>query len=1002
MYKQLYRYLLVFCTLSLVAQEKPQVLQLNVAEEQDYHTAIGFFRDSLYHFALQEFESFLQKYPRSIHREEVAFLRVECLFHTQRYGEALREYDVFLRTYSTSPYTARAYFRKGEVLLSQKKYSAAVDAFKTVLEKFPDSEYVGEAAYWVGESYLGDKNYTDALKYFHFSYEQGANHRVFDYALFSLGWTYQQLGNYARAAAWYDSVLVLSPTSRLVGKACIQRAECYAQLRQYENALKALQQCSSNISETDERALVDLYIAEYLYQLERYAEARTKYEEFLAKYPMHQRIPEVHYSIGWTYLKQARYRDAIQVFSRVAEGNSDYSLAALFQVGKTYQLAGVSDSALQKYNELIKIPQQNQWKERAFLEAGILTYEKRQYRTALQYFQPILSIQPPSLYRTDALRWIGECYLSEQRPAEAIPYFTSVVEDTTARSELRSIALFQRGRSYFILQQYGRAVTDFKLFLSNSPKHELANEALWLIAEAEYKGAKYASALQYYQQLAGSDNKQYREKAYYGLGWTYFKQSNYSKAIEVFEKLIAEFSKGTYVLDARLRIADAYYAQKEYKRAVLSYRTVIRMFPESTAVVYAQYQLGQSLYRLQDYAEAYKAFEGLLKQYPKSQYADDALYVMGFINMQRREYNDAIKDFQTLIQKYPTSDILPKALYSLGDCYYNMKNYSAARRTYEEIMQRYPTSEYIPDVLVALYYSYVAEKNDSGIFTVIEEYLTHYSDAAPAERVWMKKAELYELQKNYRKAIEEYSAFLQRYPNSKFIAEVYFQMAHCANELGDKERELQIYTTMLGKSSISDLQKCKARLKLAQLLKTMNRSEEAQKYLLECLHCQDESVVAEATVTLGILHYERGEMQNAQKHFDTVLQNYATLPSSDVAAVARARIALEEKDYSRAERLLTNVATKRKDTLAARAYCLLGDMYRAKEQWTDAIKTYLRVKYLFPSYSDHVAYAYLGLGAAYEALNDVQQARKAYTEILKLQTHDEYLNEAKLRLQKLQ
>jgi len=994
--------ILVFVSLPSLSycQEAQQPRQHTFGEEQDYRVATGLFRDSLFQLAESELEAYLEKYPESLHRAEVMFLRAECFFFMERYNEALKYYDELLLNYPQSTFAPKGYFRKGETYLRLKKYNAAVDAFKLILDRYPDSEYVGEAAYWIAESYSGAQDYQNALKYYTFSYEQGTKNRIRDYAIFAIAWTYQSLERYKDAIAWYDTLQSVCPTSPLNEKACFNKAECFAQMKDYSSALTTLQNC--RVAGKGDTASFDFMIAEYLFALERFPEAEMQYELFLQSYPDHPRFSEAKYGLGWSLFKQKRYRQAANVFKEVGSGTNDFSGAANFQYGKTLKQLGQRDSALIVFEDLAEHEIKNEWREKALLEAGLIYFEDNNIVQAKECFQKILSGDQTSSVANDALRWLGECSLVENKFEDAGKSFARVVADTTATDELRAVSLFQLARCAYLERQYGAAMSHFEKFLQLYPNHTLALDALFWLGESEYQSGKYQFAIKHYQQILDRGKNQYVENAYYGIGWSYYKLNRTSDAIETFEKLLVAYPKGKFALDARLRIADAYYAQKEYKNAATNYRLAIRMFPDSVGIDYAYYQLGQSYYRLQDYSEAYKAFEGLIATMPNSPYADDAQYSMGYINLQQREFTDAIKDFQSLIRKYPLSDIIPKAYYSIGDCFYNSKNYSAARRSYEEIIQRFPRNPLVPDAITAMYYCFVAERNESAIFPVIDSYLSKYSDYEPAEKVWLKKCEFLVLHKQYSKAAEQYSAFTEKYPRSQFLLDAYFNLAKVYLEMGNQTKAREVFENVISLPSASENEKCKARLQAAELLTNERLFEQAISYLNPCLSSSNAEIAAEACGRMGMIYSYQGKHSEAINYFDRAIEKYPKASFTDAVRILRAQEYCNNKNYSAAEKLLQEVIASKRDTLGAEAYCLLGDVYFAKGEYENAIRTYLRVKYLFPSLDLFIGKAYIGLGKSYEALGDKTQARKMYNEVLQLRIDEAIVNEARTRLQGLQ
>jgi TolA-binding protein len=96
------------------------------------------------------------------------------------------------------------------------------------------------------------------------------------------------------------------------------------------------------------------------------------------------------------------------------------------------------------------------------------------------------------------------------------------------------------------------------------------------------------------------------------------------------------------------------------------------------------------------------------------------------------------------------------------------------------------------------------------------------------------------------------------------------------------------------------------------------------------------------------------------------------------------------------------VATTRNDAIGAEAQYLLATIFAERKDWNNAVTAYLRVRYVFPSYEEWVTKAYLGLGIAYENLNDLRKAKEAYQNVLRLKKDEPSVVEAERRLQALE
>lgn len=126
-------------------------------------------------------------------------------------------------------------------------------------------------------------------------------------------------------------------------------------------------------------------------------------------------------------------------------------------------------------------------------------------------------------------------------------------------------------------------------------------------------------------------------------------ESNYERAIQLFEKLESRYPYGPYAQQAQLEVAYAHYKDNEPVSAIAACERFIKLHPNHPHVDYAYYLKGlanfiedQSLFARfgdQDMSErdpkatreAYEAFKELVDRYPNSKYAADAAARMRYL-----------------------------------------------------------------------------------------------------------------------------------------------------------------------------------------------------------------------------------------------------------------------------------------------------------------------------------------------------------------------------------
>jgi outer membrane protein assembly factor BamD len=121
-----------------------------------------------------------------------------------------------------------------------------------------------------------------------------------------------------------------------------------------------------------------------------------------------------------------------------------------------------------------------------------------------------------------------------------------------------------------------------------------------------------------------------RELACKGL--EYFRDEDYTDALETFTTLKERYPYSAYAILAELKVADAHFCREEYPEAIAAYDEFARLHPKNEVIPYVLYQIGESHYQQRlsmdrDQTSTLKAilsYERLLDEHPGSVYASEA------------------------------------------------------------------------------------------------------------------------------------------------------------------------------------------------------------------------------------------------------------------------------------------------------------------------------------------------------------------------------------------
>ncbi len=206
-----------------------------------------------------------------------------------------------------------------------------------------------------------------------------------------------------------------------------------------------------------------------------------------------------------------------------------------------------------------------------------------------------------------------------------------------------------------------------------------------------------------------------------------------------------------------------YYNNKQYVKAHTLLKALLPMYRGTVKAETISYYMAYSLYGQKDFGGAGYMFQQFLRTFPDSPYAEECLYMRAYcfymlspkVRLDQEPTQDAIDAFELYINRYPNSTRIKKCneyidklqdklvykSYLTGKNYYDREYYPSSIVALENCLKDYPNSSYREDLM----------------FMLLE---SKYQLAA--QSVVQKKRE------RYNTAKEEYYAFVDEFPESKY------------------------------------------------------------------------------------------------------------------------------------------------------------------------------------------------------------------------------------------
>ena len=361
--------------------------------------------------------------------------------------------------------------------------------------------------------------------------------------------------------------------------------------------------------------------------------------QFKADYPNSPETSTIDFDVANYYFNNEKYRYALKWFMRVSEN----------QVPK------------------VNLPEYN-------FNKGYTLFSAKRYKQAKPYLE---KVKNNKVFESDAHYYLGHIAYQLEDFDEAETQFSNISDP----NQKANLSYFQADMN-FRLGRFNKAIELGKPFLEKATEDELS-EISKIIGESFFNLESYIEAVPYLEAYRGKKGT-WENIDFYQLGYAYYMQGNYEKAVGQFNKIIGK--KNSLAQNAYYYLADCYLKTNQKAAAQNAFKSASRMnfdpiIKEDAFLNYAKlsYEVGNPYEEppnvLLDFLEAYSKNEQaeligelLINSYTKSGNYAAAIDILegknGYKNnetLQRVLVLKAIEDFKIGLFSQ-SSEMFEKAL----------------------------------------------------------------------------------------------------------------------------------------------------------------------------------------------------------------------------------------------------------------------------------------------------------------------------------------------------
>jgi tetratricopeptide (TPR) repeat protein len=686
-----------------------------------YWIAEVHFRGNDFRKALSFYERIIEEFPQSDLLAHAYYSRGWCLFELEEYQRAIDAFNNIIDKFPKQPLAQDAQFKSLECLYNLKNYEKLKEEIAVFQKRYPHADaYTGSIHFLLAECNFYLDDYEQAIRQYKIALDSSPGQKIFSLSQLGLAWSYLNLKNYLDAQELLGVINPDNLSSEEKEALFLAKANLFTEIGNFKEAKQVWSELQDIATNPTTKIQAYLGEAETLYNLEQYPQSIDVYQEAkdVSEDLPSQILDKLHYGLAWAFLKNGQFKEAIGEFQKAASFASDeiIRVAAMCQVGDTYQ-------------------------------------DAEDYEMAIQVYDQILGDYPDSFYVDYVQYQLGIACLRSSRYDEAILAFRTLLLNFP-NSKLKTKAVYSLALGLFQKQDYQGCGEALQKYMPELKDEDLRVEAMYLLATSLYNSGKYSEAMGIFKQvIRGTEDIKIIQKAEYEIADCLFQMGKEKEALQRFKSLRSKYPDSTLSPEVTWWLGGYYFRKGNLELSRRYFSTLIMDFPRSGLVADGYYALGLLD---QEEDELDSAIENLNKaiKFGSRDLVVQASIAIANILVQKDRLDEAETIYKEAIKKSPSlaGTIYPK----ISLIYEKKSDFDNAIIFYHKALSLVSMKE-----ASGLQFKIARAYEQKGAYQqAIEEYLKipymYPADSRLIVKAYLSGAQIYENQNDFLKAKDIY------------------------------------------------------------------------------------------------------------------------------------------------------------------------------------------------------------------------------------------------------
>lgn len=953
--------------------------------------------------AREVLREFVKNHPQNKSVAQAMYRVGECSYFLDDYKAAIVELNDFLKKAPKDPLNEWGLPYLGDSYYKTKQPESAARVFEYALETYPKGRMKDDCTFGLAKSYVSLKKNDDALKLYGQLAADVTNPRA-PQAQMNIGMLSFDAGKYEDASQAFDKFATSFPKNKLVALAQLNSGYAQFYLKKYDAAIERFTDAAKNPAYVDQ---ANYWAAASHKSLKAYDKASKLLETLTdsAKVPAIRQ--QALYQWADSELQQANYVKARQLYvlyadaypktpqaeeglkraieAALLESNPEVGLKLIERFENDFPEGnGIAGIGVLKARFLIQSGTPDELKQAVTLlepisnaevndsKPGEATFHLARAQQKLdQHADAAKTLLPLVTVKSDDDITIPEAFavravslLESKQFKDATTSASKYLElkpDTPQKQQMLSIVAVAEAN----LDNARQALNALKQLADESTDKTAAIAIQQQVAEIAYNRKKWDFAATTFEGLMKlSDNETAQIAGLSGLGWSQYEGEKFTEAATTFGKLRTDFAKKKDVASEAAHLQGLSLKKAgQVKEAAKIFQAGFEEFAtkEGEAADKTGYnaylcakeaaRAYRDLKQIADSDTAYKAAYDELKQQPaeKQTNLDKLLDEWGLLHYEAEDYDRADEIFKILLAETPDSDRADDAKLTLAESDFAAAEFDKARKAFSELAESEKSDEVVKRRAL---YQLVA--------------LTSSLEDWPA------------LEKTCQQYLKDYKTPNPDFPQVDFANEITYRLAEAESQQ-QKNKEANARLVDLMKQVEQELDGKAAPptveawipgiwLLAAETSRRLKNYKDVSSYSTQFdQFFPNNPRKNDLQITVGRVQIAKAELPEAQKTFESVLEN---------------------------------LGTKKSET-AAQAEFFKAETQLMQKNHADALKSYLRVYHLYDGYAQWQSAALYQAGQCDEVLGNAKNAIESYRDLVSQFPNSQYSDAARKRLKAL-